>query len=159
MSKAASLHYDFNALNKFTRTLADKGWRVKVGIMGGNTKRRDGLSNADIGAVHEYGSVSRNIPARSFLRMPLFVKSANIINQVGKRALKWLIEGNKKQVLVDIGIACEGAIQDAFNSGGFGAWKSLKPSSVRGKIQHNPQPLVNTNQLRRSITSKVERKQ
>ena len=148
-------------LNKFVKTLNEGKFVVRVGIMGNkaaNIHKGSKMTNADIGAIHEFGSYSDKIPARSFLRMPLFQKSKQIINEVGKRALSWLLKGNKKQILIELGKSCEGVIQDAFNSGGFGSWIPLKETTIKRKIGQNTQPLINTSQLRRSITSQVIKK-
>ena len=59
-----------------------KSKKVRVGILGEGDKRDDdsGLGNAGIGLVQEMGSVTRNIPPRSFIRMPLEQKKGDLIN-------------------------------------------------------------------------------
>lgn len=161
---------DFNSLNEFVRGLKS-GMVVNVGIFGSKAARADmakpvahgtaesirhkdrsykksaGITNAEVGFIHEFGSFSRHIPQRSFLRMPIFTKADQILAYVIKSgALKKLKEGKMIEVLADLGIACEAAIGQAFASSGWGSWKSVK----RGGS-----PLVDTGQLRRSIASTV----
>lgn len=113
-----------------------------------------GLTNADLAAVHELGSISRGIPARSFLRMPLHQKTEEIMKEARKGADKLLATGQMVKLLTRLGISCENAVQRAFASGGFGLWKALKAATIRRK--HSSRELIDTAQLRRSITSKVE---
>jgi phage gpG-like protein len=141
---------DFRALNDFVKGITSKA-NVKVGIFGKKSGRKEGsLTNAEVGAIHEFGSFSRGIPARSFLRMPLFQKSETIVSEGSAGSLKMLAKGNLIGILKNLGIACERAILGAFDSRGYGTWAPLK---VRKGT-----PLIDTGQLRRAITSKVERK-
>lgn len=138
---------DFKDLDKFVRGFKDNKYVVKVGILGDKDVRSNG-SNASIGAVHEFGSISQKIPARSFLRMPLIFKSQEIISMTSKASEKAIAKGNMKQMFKNLGIACENVVQQAFTSAGFGQWRPLKHRSGS--------PLVDTGQLRRAIISKVE---
>ena len=155
-----SVEYDFKGLNDFARGLS-KNFSVKVGILGNKTSRDDekgSSTNAEIGLAHEVGSFKKNIPARSFLRMPLFVKSSQILKDAQYRILELLAKGNMKQIFTNLGVACETQIGEAFGSQGFGTWAPLQEKSIERKIGQNPNPLVNTSQLRKSITSKVMEK-
>ena len=157
MSRKPSLQYDLSDLRRFARTLG-QGYHVKVGIMGDRSARKQaGPSNADVGLAMEYGVPEKHVPPRSFLRMPVWLRSSQILTTVGQNAMMWLLKGNKKQILVELGIACETAIGAAFESWGFGFWQALSPKTIKRKIQQNPQPLVNTSQLRRAISSVVEK--
>lgn len=145
---------DFRKLNAFVKGLGEKR-AVKLGIFGSSGREGDaGTTNADIAAVHELGSFSAGIPARSFLRMPLFHKTEEILKATKKGADKLLAEGNVFQVLVNMGLACEVSVARAFSTMGFGLWKALKAATIRRK--GSELPLIDTGQLRRSVTSKVE---
>lgn len=144
---------DFNALNKFVIGLGS-GMVVRVGIMGNKTNRKNdvGITNADVGFIHEFGT--SKIPKRSFLRMPIFQKNEDILAYVKKAgALKKLAKGKMVEVLADIGIACERVILQAFASSGWGDWATNAPSTIRRKKSDSP--LIDTGQLRRSISSVV----
>lgn len=114
------------------------------------------IDNASLGAVHEFGSKKRNIPPRSFLRMPLeddfdaeleksaadkdfcelMVKDPNaFLNRLGQKALK--------------------VVQNAFNNGGSSQtkWTALKPKYAKTKNVN--MILVETSQLRDSVSYEV----
>jgi phage gpG-like protein len=147
---------DLRGLNNFVKGISEKSF-VKVGIFGKKAKRKQGvLTNAEIGAIHEFGSFSRGIPDRSFLRLPLFQKSEQILSESSKGSLKMLVDGNLVGLLKRFGIVCENAIQEAFASAGFGAWAPNAPSTIRRK--GSSAPLIDVGELRRSIASKVERR-
>lgn len=108
------------------------------------------VTNASIGALHEFGSYSRHIRPRSWLRMPIetqFPKQKNLLARImeqalGQRNLMAYLNGLKK-----IGIAAEGDIQRAFDTRGFGSWW-INPLTHRGT-------LIQTAQLRKSVTSGI----
>lgn len=151
---------------------------VKVGIMGAKASEmhqtttgasfkvgnRDvkrvvssGLTNVQLGVIHEFGSYSKNIPARSFLRMPLETKRKDLLEFLGsKTAAKLIGEGKIKFLLELLGIKAEAIIQEAFESKGFGKWDANAPATIAQKGSSSP--LIDTAQLRRSITSKVVKK-
>lgn len=147
---------DFKKLDAFVKGLSSSsGWAVRVGIMGKKNQRNDksGQSNADIGFVHEFGQPP-HIPQRSFLRMPITVKSDRIIKETTRDiAVKKTSPGDIVAILTDLGINCERAVLDAFDSGGFGTWAKNAPSTIRRK--GSSQPLIDLGFLRKSISSEV----
>jgi phage gpG-like protein len=148
------LEFDFKKLNKFVKCLSTD-MVVQVGIFGKKNDRKDseGMTNAEVGFIHEFGQPP-HIPRRSFLRMPIYQSVDIILSQVKKAgALKKLADGKMIQVLADLGIACEIAIQNAFASGGWGDWKPNRPFTIEKK--GSSAPLIDTGQLRRSIASAV----
>ena len=151
---------------------------VKVGILGGGVRSSDPKerekatgkfsskslgkgevaapkTNAEIGAIHEFGEFG--MPVRSFLRVPIATELNDVLNDetdlLKPETLKELVE-TKSLVpwLKKIGAAAELTVQDAFDTGGRGMWL---PSNWSKK--KNAQTLVETTQLRKSITSKVQR--
>lgn len=147
--------FDLGPLHKFVKSIGNKNF-VRVGIFGDkNGRSQKGRTNAEIGAIHEYGSFTPVIiPARSFLRMPLFKKKDEILKEAGQNAGNLFGEGKHMQVLKNLGIACENAIQEAFASRGFGQWKPDAPSTIKRK--RSSAPLIDTSQLRRAISSQVK---
>lgn len=113
----------------------------------------DDQTNADIGLLHEMGSASRHIPRRSFLEMPLTMKMPEYAGRFGKDLSRGLDEGNIRPAFVRLGIKGEQVVQLAFASRGFGVWPANAPLTVARK--GSSQPLIDTAQLRRSITSDV----
>ena len=132
---------------------------VKVGILSGKSGRgsegsNQGLSNVDIGVKHEFGSITEEIPIRSFIKMPLTEKRKNLEKGISKEAItKPLLNGDVKKSLGLIGVLAENIIQAAFESGGFGKWQSLSPFTIAKK--GSSAILIETAQLRKSISSKV----
>ncbi len=146
--------------------------KVKVGVLGNDTARTaeseedtegstDGeskekveLTNAQIGAIHEFGSEEHNIPQRSFLRMPIAVNLQRELSaQDISDGLIVAIANDRslEPLFFRIGLIAESIVGEAFDTGGFGAWK---PSNMSGK--KNKQTLVETTQLRNAITSEVK---
>ena len=149
---------------------------ARVGILGGKTDRsvtvvtKSGLhkagkalanqTNADIGLLHEKGSLTMHIPRRSFLEMPLVLKSEGLMaarNKIWEAfTLKEQTKARLKAAYVQLGHIAENIIQAAFESGGFGKWE---PDSDRTRKEKGSNaPLIDTGQLRRSITSDVVEK-
>jgi len=155
---------DFTKLDGFIKAL-NSNYVVRVGIMGAKNGRSDpkskGQSNADIGFIHEFGRPGTGrrpaIPERSFLRMPLLVKAQRIIDEtIQAGVFKNLMKGDMKQVMTDLGIACERAILDAFDTGGFGTWARNTAYTLAHKKGNSP--LIDLGFLRKSIASEVVKK-
>lgn len=159
---------DLKKLNKFAKAF-DKTYYVKIGILksgiktsskgknkkigGGKNKREDGMSNILLGAIHEFGSYSKNIPMRSFLRVPLKNHRQDILKKIAKPALEIFVNGNPKDAYKLLALESEAVVQKAFENSGDGAWPGLKPATIKAK--GSSRPLIDTGQLRRSITSEV----
>lgn len=130
---------------------------ARVGIIGSKSPARKGaLTNANIGYKHEFGDPSNNLPMRSFLRVPITEKLEKYLAQYGAfkdTAIKQIIkEKSIVSFMKDLGLTAEQIVIDAFSSNGFGQWApwSGNYKSKTGDI------LVDTQQLRNSITSDVE---
>lgn len=149
---------NFNGLNSLVKALGD-GRVVKVGILGRKAGRKDSgdLTNAELGAIHEFGSFSKKIPSRSFLRMPIHQNAEIIAREAGKGSAALVEKGDMVKVLEQIGLACKVAILRAFDSAGFGQWKPDKPATIRRK--KSATPLIDSSQLRRSIDYAVGKPQ
>ena len=133
---------------------------VKVGILGSDgskqAKNDDNelgkITMATLGAIHEFGSTKANIPARSFIQMPLERKFKQELsrNKGFKQALKEL---DITKLNNEAGLTATVVINDAFASGGFGEWTPLKPETIRRKGSDGI--LIDTGDLRRSISYEV----
>lgn len=127
---------------------------ARVGVLGHHASRRGKTeeTNASIGARHEYGI---GIERRSFLRVPISDKLQSYLESMGafdKDSIKKVIKEKSLFSWVQkIGVIGELIVGDAFASGGFGLWK---PSNF--KYKKNWQTLVETKQLRDSISSEVK---
>lgn len=175
--KAPGLEYDFTGLSHFVRLMDTSGQLVvKVGIFGNKNARgitsakkagsaglrkvikgsKSTLTNAELGLIHELGSIERNIPPRSFLQMPISTKSKEILADAFKGAPELLAKGQIRQILARLGFACEKWIQIAFGTRGFGTWAPDRLATALRK--GSGEPLIDTAQLRRSISSQVDHK-
>lgn len=148
---------DTKALDQLIKSLKGRLPVARVGVLGGKTARtskESGVStNAEIGAKHEFGN--EGMPVRSFLRVPISDFMQKYLDKAGAtnpEALKRLLQtGKLTEWVKKIGIVAEAIVADGFDSGGFGKWP---PSDMRRKKNH--QTLVETQQLRNSITSDVK---
>jgi len=149
-----SLTGDFTLLEKLIKEFTDKGY-VDVGVLGEQTTK-DGASVAGYGAVHEFGNIEQNIPQRSFIKMPIELKQKEIEKEVSDKVFNFkdLKDFTVKKLLTVIGIACEGVIQGAFDSSGFGTWEPIKKETAKRK-KRSTAILIDDGTLRKSITSKV----
>lgn len=150
---------DTKKLDKLIKALKkNKLSNIRIGIFGSNVNRNNTSSksvanNALIGAVHEFGN-SVN-PQRSFLRIPIQDNLSSYLEDSGafdEEVLKEVVNsGTTKPWLQKVAAVAETIVQDGFDSGGFGKWP---PSNMDGKT--NEQTLVETQQLRNSITTEIK---
>lgn len=147
----------------------DSDVKVKVGVLGGKTVRsaaadqfaKEGpkiatsqvLTNAEVGMFAEFGT--NRTPQRSWLRVPLIEHLYQYMAKAGAFKQETIMGIINEQSLAPfmrkVGLVAERIIQDGFDTGGFGKWK---PSNMDFKKNH--QTLVETQQLRNSVTSEVE---
>ena len=174
----AAITYNMDGLNAMARTLAQgKGFRVQVGIFGEDnarseaaapekrtkaglrktTKAKSGMTNAEVGAIHEFGQLTATppIPPRSFLRLPLATHSRQVINGTAKVAFAFLRKGDLNGLFTRIGLECENVVRLAFATGGFGQWPKLSKMTIARK--KSSAILIDTGQLERAIASKVKK--
>jgi hypothetical protein len=152
--KQSQIKFNIGSLNNLRAELA-AGYKAKVGVIGSKAVRASdtgGFNNAEIGIVHEMGSQFLGIPARSFLRMPLEMKRKELVMFARKNGA--LIEqGKVKEFFALIGIKAEQIIQSAFETRGFGQWAANSPTTIAKK--GSSAPLIDTGELRKSISSEV----
>lgn len=140
---------DLRKLDQLIKALK-KSPRLKVGILGDSR-------NATVGAVHEFGAPGRNIPQRSFLRVPIADHLEDAMTESGifdnpdtlNTVLK---EGTMHKWVEKVGILSMGVIDDAFETSGDGKWPEWKDPNYHNE---GGALLVDTGQLRRSITYEV----
>ncbi len=131
---------------------------TRVGVLGNGDARPDGeaLGNAEIGLTQEFGSISQNIPPRSFLRMPILFNKAKIFRfLVTPRAKALLEQGKIKEIYKIVGVIAEGIVAEAFATRGFGRWAANSPVTIA--LKGSSAPLIDTGELMKSISSVVVR--
>lgn len=164
MSDESETTLEVKGLDALIKVLKSKVPETKVGILGQKASRGisfpknpktkvPNLNNAEVGAFHEFGT--SKVPQRSFLRVPIaenldkrMESSGFLTKEVFEETLK---SGTIVPYMKKLGILCEGIVREAFDTSGFGKWK---PSNMDQKKVK--QTLVETQQLRNSITSEVK---
>jgi hypothetical protein len=148
---------------------------VDVGIFSTHNARDDGTTNAEVGYKMEFGShaastpsteqieargredavgpVWQGNPARSFLLMPIVTELPSLLAKENKALSEDVVTESPKLVLEKIGFLAEAAIQDAFDTGGFGTWPPNSEKTIDWK--GSDKPLIDSEQLRHSISSRV----
>lgn len=157
MSENGSLEIKLKPLDAL-RAAINTGTYARVGVVGDTAARKDsgneGITNAEIGLINEFGSVENNIPARSWLRFPMFFKEREIAQYVkSPTIMSLLMAGQVTQAFQLLGIFGESIVQEGFETRGFGQWKPNKPSTIARK--GSSAPLIDTSQLRRAVSSDV----
>lgn len=146
---------NFKLLEQLNKNSKEK-FIAKVGILGNKNNRNDENTNALIGAVHEFGSVSKNIPRRSFLNDPLMLKAKEINQVIAKNTAENLLKKNGMATIFrQVGAKAEQIVQLAFSSGGFGKWQPLNPKTISRKKSSSI--LIDSAELRKSISSEVKK--
>ena len=118
---------------------------VKVGLPKGSNDYPDGTSVIMVGTVHEFGSPSRNIPQRSFLRTSVLDNKPKY-KTLYKKLAKKMAEGNMTmfEALSIIGQEMQNDVRDKITD--------IKSPALTGREGN---PLVDTGHLRQSITYEV----
>ena len=158
----SELQREFDKMTKKLAKMLNGPYVTNVGVLGSSSSRPDGaIDNAGIGLVMEFGRVTKEpkIPARSWLRMPIVSRRKMIMKAVSDNQRKIKnIEGWKdgKAIFEVLGLACESAIQEAFDSNGFGSWEANSPVTI--ELKGSATPLIDTGEFRQSVMSAVKRK-
>ena len=162
MKFKGTVKLDLEGFTKIRKYLHETGnMNVEVGVLSNKTERGDGedFDNAAIGATHELGSIEANIPPRSFLKVPAITVLPKRINKISAaRIMKNLMAKGTVATLREIGQIAEGVIDEGFATRGFGKWAPNKPATIRKK-KGKDMPLIDSGKLRRSITSRVVKKE
>lgn len=130
---------------------------IKIGLpekAGGQMHTDSGLTIAQVGAAHEYGVPGKGIPRRSFLREPIINDQKNI-NKLIKTKFSAIAENrlSADRALHQLGQYGERISKKSFTSNN---WEALKPATIEAK-GNKANPLIDTGQLRGSITYEVTR--
>lgn len=181
---AGTVRTDTDTLDRLLLDFKKNGKaRVHVGVLGGHTIRTEGaMSNADLGAAHEFGvdggylnhasSARRkklagpnhsdnHLPARSWLRMPVLSHMPDEIKRTGRAVWQAAVVKRGVRGALDLlGVFALRSIQMAFATGGFGAWEALKAATVRRKRAKGRGAgavaiLIDSAQFRQSVTAEV----
>lgn len=129
--------------------------KIKIGILNNGRRQGTDLTNADIGASHEFGD--DKLPQRSFLRVPLtdhlgkFLDKSEFFDK--ESMAKVLSEKDLKPWVEKIAIVAQSVVLEAFASQGFGKWPQWQ---IPGYKNNTGMLLQDTLQMRNSITYEVK---
>ena len=133
--------------------------QVLVGIPHGETRSDAGMTNAQIGYIQETGSPAMNLPSRAFLAPGVEDCQELTGAQLGK-AVDEALKGNSEGVdrcLKRAGMIAQNSVRAKINSGDFEPLSEATLRARRRKGRTRTKPLIDTVQLRNSITYIVKR--
>ena len=151
-------------LEKFTKNFESLGRQeVRVGFLGEekNTRKEGTMTNVEIAAKHTFGVPSQNLPKRSpfigFDDKEKVAKMKETLSNTLKDALQKnnLNKQAENMGLKKAGLVGENIIEDAFATGGFGAWQPLSQKTINAKEKNKDWILVEQGELKDSRVSKV----
>lgn len=152
-SEQASKKLSARALKKATRNLKT-GRKVseKLAETIATGGKGEAISLAMIAATHEFGSPEQNIPERSFLRGGIR-RGIPKFNKVNEDSLRKVVRGEMTcaGALDRLGVVAVGEVKREFVVGNF---VPNKPATIKRK--GSSRPLIDTAQLRQSITYQLE---
>ena len=143
-------------MSEFKRYVRDVN-KAEVGVLGG-AKGKKVETIAQYAVAHEFGSISHNLPRRSFLKDPLEKHLGDEINSIKQTLLKNLEAGNIKKAVEILGMKGVEIVKKAFDTSNDGEWPDLSPATIAAmseKRQKGWKILVDTGALQSSIKSKV----
>lgn len=151
---------NIKGLDQMLKALKSRPPVCRIGILGNSDirgKDKKGTTNSEVGAAHEFGAPGRNLPQRSFLRVPLADHLEKYLEQSGafdKKVFDDVIaQGSVVPWLKKVAATAQAVVSDAFNTKGFGKWAPWKNPNYTNE---GGTLLVDTQQLRDSITTEVK---
>lgn len=140
--------------------LVDK--QVLVGIPDSAPERKDDepLSNAAIGYIQETGSPANNLPARPFLVPGVASAEEKTVPQLQK-AVEAALDGDLPRAekrMASAGLAAQSSVRAKINSGIAPQLKASTLAARRRRGRTGTVPLIDTGQLRNSITYVIRKK-
>lgn len=144
---------DAGALARIVANVRSMGLnKVEVGLPSGGQHSDTSLSMHELGMVHEYGSPTRNIPARPFIAPPIKDNVEKYKRMMRDQALKLIFRRTTlHNALSLVGEAGKADIQKYMLSANFAP---LSAATIERK--GSSKPLIDTGQMRNAITYEVK---
>ena len=129
--------------------------KVYIGVPASkNGMHEGGINMATLLALHVLGAPSRGIPQRDPLRPPLIANAQRYSDLLALGLKNALANGtDPKLVYEKIGIVAANDVKDYFITGNF---KALSEKTIKAK--GSSKPLIDTGELRNSISYEVRNK-
>lgn len=149
---------DLTGLRTLRRQLGElEAHHVEVGLFRATAGRVSDpgrvSENPSLGFIHENGDPKHNIPARSWLKLPMMTQLGPVMLAKGASWLFLLRTRGAKATLAVLGAIGEDLIQEAFATRGWGAWPSLQPATIRRK--KSSAILIESAQMRKAVAYRV----
>jgi hypothetical protein len=143
--------FDGKFLDRLKAALTGKRERVVNVGFPASAKELDGTSTAFIAAVHEFGS--EHVPERSFMRTSLEA-NRNKRKALNEQNLKKVLNGGITidAALGQLGLMASSDIKEQIKNGSFAP---LKEATIKRK--GSSKPLIDTGQMRQSVTYELEK--
>lgn len=147
-----------NKMNNLTRTLKFlRDNYVMVGIPQKKTSRKgEPITNAELLYIHTHGSPINNIPARPVVE-PALADDRDRLSKMLKKSALLSLEGKEEEAIEQLkltGMRGQNVARAWFNNPNNN-WPPNSPSveaAKRKKGSTDPKPLIDTGELRKSIT-------
>ena len=142
-------------INEIFRKLNKVGY-IEVGVIGKKkTPKKDEVTVAYYGSVHEFGDPKSGIPMRSFLRTPIKTFFPRYLRKNVVKIIKNIEAGKQEQVLNKLGTQARNIVLNAFKTRGtYGEWKPNSPETIARK--KSSAPLIDIGNLRQSIDYRIQ---
>lgn len=127
---------------------------VLVGIPHGEVREDTDMTNAQIGYLQETGSPAMNLPPRAFL-VPGVEDCQDLVSNQLTKAADEALKGNKQGVAKHLnraGMSAQNSVRSKINSGEFTPLSEATLRARRRAGKTRTKPLIDTGQLRNSIT-------
>jgi len=129
--------------------------KVYIGVPASkNGMHEGGINMATLLALHVYGVPTRGIPQRDPLRPPLIANAQRYSDLLAIGLKNALANGTDPKIVYEkIGIVATNDVKDYFITGNF---KALSEKTIKAK--GSSKPLIDTGELRNSISYEVRNK-
>lgn len=144
---------DAGALARIVENVRSMGLnKLEVGLPSGGSHSGTSLSMHELGMVHEYGSPTRNIPARPFIQPSIKDNTDKYKKLMRKQAgLLLFRQTSLNNALSLVGEVAKADIQKYMLSASF---TPLSAATIEKK--GSSKPLIDTGQMRNAITYEVK---
>lgn len=140
------------------------GDEILVGIPQANAARRNddntSITNAEIGYIQETGSPAMNLPARPFL-VPGIEAVQKLIAAKLEKAARAALDGSSDDVekaFIAAGLVGQNGVRAQINDGDFAPLAEATLAARQRRGRTGTKPLIDTGQLRNSVTYVIRKK-
>jgi HK97 gp10 family phage protein len=152
--RVVDIDHGWKALKKSLTAAAHRGSYVKVGVLGkGGGRAGDGLSNAELAAVQEFGTMNGHIPARPFIGATYDMNRGKYVEQIRKDLGK-VLEGKRtiEQTLARAGLKFSSDVKSVVVGD---QWHFAPNAADTVRKKGSDRPLVDTGRMINSVSYEV----